>query len=102
MVNILIFYQSYCNFRDRKSKKFVAAEQNQVKKIRTEDGTLLPASYRSGRYNSWVEKQKMSFAQDDDDNMGEIRVGAKGAKRQKWKKSKNTGMKSFKKSRFIK
>jgi len=72
---------------DRKSKKFVSSDQNQGKKIRTEDGTLLPASYRSGRYNSWVEKQKISYANEENDNMDN--VGMKGGKR-KWK-SKKTG-----------
>lgn len=77
-----------CHLRDRKTKKFVSADQDNVKKIRTEDGTLLPASYRAGRYNSWVEKQKVSYADEDgNDNMD--RVGVKGGNR-KWK-SKQTG-----------
>lgn len=29
------------------------------KRIRTEEGTLLPASYKSGRYESWQKKQKL-------------------------------------------
>ncbi|KAI6184546.1 DNA RNA helicase and DBP10CT domain containing protein [Aphelenchoides bicaudatus] len=62
---------------DRKGEEIC---KNTVKKIRTEDGTLLPASYRSGRYDSWVEKQKISYADDVD---GVDNLGPKGSR--KWK-----------------
>jgi ATP-dependent RNA helicase DDX54/DBP10 len=85
-IKILIFIL-FATFRDRKAKKFVSAEKGSVKKIRTEDGTLLPASYRSGHYDTWVEKQKMSYADDNIDGVDNL--APKGSR--KWK-AKQKGM----------
>uniref|UniRef100_A0A0N5AUU5 RNA helicase n=1 Tax=Syphacia muris TaxID=451379 RepID=A0A0N5AUU5_9BILA len=47
---------------DRKLMKFVGDNGNESsKKIRTEEGTLLPASFRSGRYEEWQKKQKLAY-----------------------------------------
>ncbi|KAH7729314.1 ATP-dependent RNA helicase DDX54 [Aphelenchoides avenae] len=52
---------------DRKAKKFVSGDDGPaVKKIRTEEGTWLPATYKSGRYESWQKKQKVQFRRDDE------------------------------------
>uniref|UniRef100_A0A914X7N1 RNA helicase n=1 Tax=Plectus sambesii TaxID=2011161 RepID=A0A914X7N1_9BILA len=46
---------------NRKLKRFVGESGNEPskKKIRTEEGTILPATYKSGRYEQWQKKQKM-------------------------------------------
>lgn len=61
------------NFRDRKLKKFVGADSGSgpaVKKIRTEEGTILPATYRSGRYNKWQQQHKSAYQDEDFDEGG--------------------------------
>uniref|UniRef100_A0A7E4VM66 RNA helicase n=1 Tax=Panagrellus redivivus TaxID=6233 RepID=A0A7E4VM66_PANRE len=56
---------------DRKNKKFVG-DQHSIKRIRTEEGTMVPASYKSGRYEKWQSKQKIKYRnQDDEDGEGE-------------------------------
>uniref|UniRef100_A0A914QUP4 RNA helicase n=1 Tax=Panagrolaimus davidi TaxID=227884 RepID=A0A914QUP4_9BILA len=49
---------------DRKTKKYVGEQS--IKRIRTEEGTLVPASYKSGRYEKWQTQQKMKYRNDDD------------------------------------
>uniref|UniRef100_A0A1I7RI25 RNA helicase n=1 Tax=Bursaphelenchus xylophilus TaxID=6326 RepID=A0A1I7RI25_BURXY len=51
---------------DRKHKKFITDPSASVKRIRTEEGTWVPASYKSGRYEQWTKKQKVGVADDDD------------------------------------
>lgn len=38
------------------------------KKVRTEDGTWLHASYKSGRYEKWKQKQKLRYWETNDNN----------------------------------
>lgn len=55
---------------DRKKKKFVnEAGAADPKKIRTESGALIPASYSSGLYKKWKDRQKVDF-DDTDDGQG--------------------------------
>ncbi|VDN24984.1 unnamed protein product [Gongylonema pulchrum] len=52
---------------DRKLKKFVGEGGDmQKKRIRTEDGTYLPATYKSGRYENWQKKQKISYINEEE------------------------------------
>ncbi|XP_033335243.2 ATP-dependent RNA helicase DDX54 isoform X3 [Megalopta genalis] len=52
---------------DRKKKKMVTVNSDQkTKKIRTESGVWIPASYKSNRYSAWKEKSKIDVANDDD------------------------------------
>ena len=48
---------------DAKKKKYVKAEQGQgddsKKKIKTESGVWIPASYKSDRYAKWRERSKL-------------------------------------------
>ncbi|KAI6221521.1 ATP-dependent RNA helicase [Aphelenchoides besseyi] len=74
---------------DRKAKKFVSGEQNSMKRIRTEEGTWVPASYKSGRYDQWMQKQKVSYADEEDEHDG----GKMGAKRGRRWKPQQTGAK---------
>ncbi|KAL6740170.1 hypothetical protein Aduo_013554 [Ancylostoma duodenale] len=54
---------------DRKKKRFVGASGDgpDNKKIRTEDGTWLPASYKTGRYEDWKKKQRLGYKREDED-----------------------------------
>ncbi|CAG9536046.1 unnamed protein product [Cercopithifilaria johnstoni] len=54
---------------DRKLKKFVGGSNgdDSKKKIRTEDGTYLPATYKSGRYERWQKKQKLEYQNNGDE-----------------------------------
>ncbi|KAJ7579187.1 P-loop containing nucleoside triphosphate hydrolase protein [Mycena floridula] len=48
---------------DKKKKKFVKGDgvgADNVKMVRTENGTKLPASYRSGRFDEWKSKARVS------------------------------------------
>ncbi|KAL3121062.1 hypothetical protein niasHT_005322 [Heterodera trifolii] len=68
---------------DRKRKKFVSAEKGQpkVKKMRTEEGTLLPVSYNSGRYEKWKKNQRLDSKryQSEEQEETEERQKEKGA-----------------------
>lgn len=52
---------------DRKKKKMVTLNNEQkAKKIRTESGVWIPASYKSNLYSAWKEKSKVDAVSDDD------------------------------------
>lgn len=55
---------------DRKKKKFVRDDSNdpKKKKIRTESGAWIPASYKSNAYKEWQNKNKVDGANSDDDD----------------------------------
>jgi len=58
--------------RDRKKKKFVqpGADAPKLKKIKTESGNWINASYKSGLYEKWKQRSKIDHQHDtaDDDN----------------------------------
>lgn len=64
----ILFKYNLC--RDRKRKKYVNSDDPKAKKIRTEEGTWVPASYKSGRYENWQKQQKSGYQNenDEDDN----------------------------------
>ncbi|KAK6105949.1 DEAD/DEAH box helicase family protein [Brugia pahangi] len=63
---------------DRKLKRFVGSNgDDSKKKIRTEDGTYLPATYKSGRYEKWQKKQKLEYQNNDGDNDETVDQGIK-------------------------
>jgi len=43
---------------DKKKKEYVQAGCDNVKMVRTENGTRLPASFRSGRFDEWKERRR--------------------------------------------
>ena len=49
--------------RDAKKKKYVRADANDKKKIKTESGVWIPASYKSNRYAKWKERSKLAQMQ---------------------------------------
>ncbi|ETN83004.1 DEAD/DEAH box helicase [Necator americanus] len=75
---------------DRKKKRFVGTSGDgpDNKKIRTEDGTWLPASYKTGRYEDWKKKQKLGYKkgyEDGDDQEANRSNENKTARYDKWK-----------------
>ena len=55
---------------DRKKKKFVSTQQENEKKIKTESGTWIKASFKTGKYGEWKQKQNADFegSADEDNN----------------------------------
>ncbi|XP_029649770.2 ATP-dependent RNA helicase DDX54 [Octopus sinensis] len=56
---------------DRKKKKFLsknAVLSKEPKKVRTESGALIPASYKSNFYEQWKKHNKIEEQEDDDDD----------------------------------
>uniref|UniRef100_A0A8R1HV22 RNA helicase n=2 Tax=Caenorhabditis japonica TaxID=281687 RepID=A0A8R1HV22_CAEJA len=77
---------------DRRLKKYVGTgDEPANKKIRTEDGTWLPASYKTGKYEEWKQKQKIGFKKNGDEGgEGEEQEPGMDRKR-KWKMEKKKG-----------
>ena len=48
---------------DNKKKKYVRADATDKKKIKTESGVWIPASYKSNRYAKWKERSKLAQMQ---------------------------------------
>lgn len=49
---------------DKKKKKFIKGDgsgADNIKLVRTENGTRLPATYRSGRFDEWKKKRKVTI-----------------------------------------
>ena len=49
---------------DKKKKKFIKGDgigADNIKLVRTENGTRLPATYRSGRFDEWKQKNRVSL-----------------------------------------
>jgi len=63
---------------DNKRKKYVRDENESTKrKIRTESGVWIPASYKSDRYSRWKEHSKLAQMQEqEEDQQGEESQGA--------------------------
>lgn len=61
--------QKHQQMWDRKRKKYVNAtdDSKSVKKIRTESGTLISASYRSGIFEKWKSRSKIDQQEDQPD-----------------------------------
>merc|ERR1719361_253612 len=66
---------------DNKSKKYVRVGDNDKKKIKTESGAYISATYKTNRYAKWKERSKMSQqtdANDDDDENENNNDGSRG------------------------
>jgi ATP-dependent RNA helicase DDX54/DBP10 len=65
---------------DARKKKYVRDENESTKrKIRTESGVWIPASYKSDRYSRWKEQSKLAQMQEQEEEQGGD--GQAGAKR---------------------
>merc|ERR1712080_100671 len=49
---------------DVKKKKYVKSEQDDQKKIKTESGVWIPASYKSDRYKKWKQRSRIAQLQE--------------------------------------
>ena len=78
---------------DNKKKKYVRMDANDKKKIKTESGVWIPASYKSDRYAKWKERSKLAHLTQDEDHDGGDADGAPKAK--KGKKTVNLGQVIF-------
>ncbi|KAE9421833.1 hypothetical protein Angca_003063, partial [Angiostrongylus cantonensis] len=79
---------------DRKKKRFVgsAGDGEDIKRIRTEDGTWLPASYKTGRYEDWKKKQKLGYKKNGEEELSDeeaVRSSGNKSRRNKWKNHNN-------------
>ncbi|KAH7888670.1 P-loop containing nucleoside triphosphate hydrolase protein [Phlebopus sp. FC_14] len=75
---------------DKKKKRFVKGDgigADNVKFVRTESGTRLPATYRSGRFDEWSKKAKVSIPKIGEQEEGRL-SRASGAGGRKWRHSK--------------
>lgn len=64
---------------DKKKKKFIqgdGAGADNVKMVRTENGTKLPATFRSGRFDEWKSKSRVSLPRN-----GETENASRGSKK---------------------
>ncbi|RKP08348.1 P-loop containing nucleoside triphosphate hydrolase protein [Thamnocephalis sphaerospora] len=65
---------------DAKKKKFVQGTgigADNKKMVRTESGALIPATYKSGRYNEWQEKTRINIPRVGEQELAGGRVGRK-------------------------
>merc|ERR1711997_370673 len=51
---------------DKKKRKYVKAEQDDQKKIKTESGVWIPASYKSDRFKKWKQRSRVAQMQEHD------------------------------------
>lgn len=77
---------------DKKKKKFIQGDgsgADNVKMVRTENGTKLPASFRSGRFDEWKEKTRADLPRvgEREDNSTRGRMGGGGGRRFKHHKA---------------
>ena len=62
---------------DKKSKKYVRV-QDDKRRIKTESGVYISATYKTNRYNKWKERSKLAQQEDRDDD---DEMEARGTKR---------------------
>jgi ATP-dependent RNA helicase DDX54/DBP10 len=74
---------------DKKKKKFIKGDgegADNIKMVKTENGTKLPASYRSGRFDEWKSKTRTSLPRVGEAEIEGRRGGSQGGKRFKHNK----------------
>jgi ATP-dependent RNA helicase DDX54/DBP10 len=79
---------------DKKKKKFIRGDgigADNVKMVRTENGTLLPATFRSGRFDEWKSKSRVALPQ-----IGEAENSSTGTR-----KHAKPGVRRFKHNRIV-
>merc|ERR1712240_556127 len=55
---------------DKKSKKYVRV-QDDKKRIKTESGVYISATYKTNRYTKWKERSKLAQQMEDSGDMGD-------------------------------
>lgn len=70
---------------DKKKKKIIQGDgvgADNVKMVRTENGTRLPATFRSGRYDEWKSKSRVTLPQiGEAENSSTVKHANPGARR---------------------
>jgi ATP-dependent RNA helicase DDX54/DBP10 len=61
-----------------------------MKLLRTENGTQLPATYKSGRFDDWKKKARVSLPKNGEREMERRGTGAVGPGGRRWKHNKVT------------
>ena len=77
---------------DKKKKKFIRGDgvgADNVKMVRTENGSLLPATFRSGRFDEWKSKSRVALPQ-----VGEAENSSNDTR-------KHAGVRRFKHNRIV-
>ena len=80
-------------YRDRKKKRFIqaGADEAKLKKIKTESGNWISASYKSGLYDKWKQRSKIDHQKvDGDDNGDDIDVEIDSLKNGRDRKIENS------------
>ncbi|KAL4073888.1 P-loop containing nucleoside triphosphate hydrolase protein [Scleroderma yunnanense] len=75
---------------DKKKKNFVKGDgvgADNVKLVRTENGTRLPATYRSGRFDEWQKKARVTMPKIGEQELSGTQ-GVRGIGGKKWRHSK--------------
>ncbi|KAG1788830.1 P-loop containing nucleoside triphosphate hydrolase protein [Suillus plorans] len=78
---------------DKKKKKFVKGGgigSDNMKLLRTENGTQLPATYKSGRFDDWKKKARVSLPKIGEREMERRGTGTVGPGGRRWKHNKVT------------
>ncbi|KAG2129812.1 P-loop containing nucleoside triphosphate hydrolase protein [Suillus bovinus] len=78
---------------DKKKKKFVKGGgigSDNMKLLRTENGTQLPATYKSGRFDDWKKKARVSLPKIGEREMERRGTGAVRPGGKRWKHNKVT------------
>ncbi|XP_054724746.1 ATP-dependent RNA helicase DDX54-like [Uloborus diversus] len=74
---------------DRKKKKFIQAEHEGAKKMKTESGVWIPKSYKSDLYKKWQEKNKIKYQHNNDESDEESQFGKNRIMQPKGKRGRN-------------
>ncbi|XP_045622941.2 ATP-dependent RNA helicase DDX54 isoform X2 [Procambarus clarkii] len=77
---------------NRNKKRFVGT-QDQQKRIKTESGVWIPASYKTNRYEKWIEKgqKKNAESSDDENEAGNIDKNGRGNRKFKTVSKRSEG-----------
>lgn len=78
---------------DTKKKKFVkggGVGADNIKLLRTENGTQLPATYKSGRFDDWKKKTRVSLPKIGEREVERRSAGVVGSGGRRWKHTKVT------------
>lgn len=76
-------------------KLFFPFFQNEKKKIKTESGVWIPASYKSNRYSKWKERSKLNQLEEHDSNDEGDSGGNKGLNDREGRKRKLSLIRPF-------
>ncbi|XP_031556562.1 ATP-dependent RNA helicase DDX54-like [Actinia tenebrosa] len=80
---------------DRKRKRFIGADEEKKKKIKTESGARIPATYKKDIYKTWIKKNRMDAPGTTRDMGDDEGVGKRGKKGKFNKKGAHKGGKTF-------